>query len=59
MATDAPVRLVSIVGVDVAGYSARTEHHSAVSAFYMRADAPDGTMTGTLLSMTWDDSGSD
>ena len=34
-------------------------HHSAVSAFYMRADAPDGTMTGTLLSMTWDDSGSD
>ena len=32
MATDAHVRLVSIVGVDVAGYSARTEHHSAVSA---------------------------
>src|SRR5256885_10137860 len=32
MATDVPIRLVSIVGVDVAGYSARTEHDSAVSA---------------------------
>ena len=32
MASDARVRLASIVGVDVAGYSARTERDSAVSA---------------------------
>jgi class 3 adenylate cyclase len=32
MAVNATVRLVSIVGVDVAGYSARTEYDSTISA---------------------------
>jgi tetratricopeptide (TPR) repeat protein len=34
-------------------------HHSAVSAFYVRADGGESGYEGTLLSMTWMDAGSD
>jgi hypothetical protein len=34
-------------------------HHSPVSAFYVRQDGPGRGSQGTLLSMTWNDAGSE
>ena len=34
-------------------------HHSPVSAFYVRTGGADGEGAGTLLSMTWNEAGSE